>query len=293
MIIVRVWEGLGNQMFQYAYARLLKEKSGKKVFLEGRRIYRECLPQEDLSVERKCTIYHYKLSLKFVKPELLNGWSYLGRRSPFQILKYWLSKQGVGKNLLETDENDMFAYHERLMSVHDHTYVIGHFFNRKYIEPIRDILLKEFSLKKEPILPEDLKTLMKSEETVSVHLRRGDYLYVECAQVINREMRRGRYYERAQDYISERVKNPVFLFFSDDIEWVKENIPCKYRHYYVSDIGLQDYEELIVMSRCRHNIIANSTFSFWAGWLNQNEKRIVVAPKHWMPTIIPKDWVQM
>ncbi len=293
MIVVRIWEGLGNQMFQYAYARLLKERTGKDVCLEGRRIYRESLPQEDLSVERKCGIYHYNLSLRFIKPEYLAGWSWLAGKNIYQRLRYRLAQRGVGKYLFLTDADDIFSYQERFLNVRDHTYVMGHFLNRKYFEPVRDILLREFSLKKRPALPPDIEKVLGNEETVSIHIRRGDYLYAECAQVISKEMRQGKYYERAVRYMAEKISHPVILFFSDDIEWVKENFPCVYKHFYISDMGLEDYEELMIMSECKNNIIANSTFSFWAGWLNQNKNKIVIAPKHWMPSIVPKDWVQI
>lgn len=293
MIVVRIWEGLGNQMFQYAYARLLQQKTGKKVVLEGRRIYLQNLQQEDLSVKRKCRVCHYDLKLPFIRPEYLRGWSYLEQSNFMQKIKYYLAIQGMGTYMFCTDEADMFGYHEKLLEVRDNTYVMGHFLNRRYIDPIRELLIKDFSLVQQPILPDSLVNLMNHHECISVHFRRGDYLYAECAQVVNEEMRRGQYYKKAMAYICDKVKNPVFLFFSDDIEWVKQNIECQYPHYYVSGIGLKDYEELTIMAQCQHNIIANSTFSFWAGWLNQSEEKIVIAPKHWMPSIVPKDWIQI
>lgn len=291
MIVVRIWEGLGNQMFQYAYARMLQQISSTKVYLEGRRIYRERLPQEDLSVERKCAIHHFNLTVPFIKPKYLTEWSYLGRNNMVDHFKWQMSKCGMLRYSFRTDEEDMYAYQESLLAVKDNTYVMGHFFHRKYIEPIRTILLREFTLKKEQKFPAHLAGLMEQKETVSVHLRRGGYVYAECAQAMNKEMRRGRYYERAMNEIAAKVEHPFFLFFSDDIAWVKEHVPCVYPHAYVSDFGLSDYKELMLMSQCRHNIIANSTFSFWGAWLNQFEGKIVIAPKRWMPSVIPKDWM--
>lgn len=293
MIVVRIWEGLGNQMFQYAYARMLYQKGNDKVFLEGRRIYRNSLLGEDLGVERKCGIYHFNLSLKFIKPCYLKGWSYLEKRTWFQKLQFLLAQKKIGKFLFLTDYDDQFSFHQELLTLPTNTYVMGHFFHRKYIEPIRSLLLEEFTLKEPLEVPSELKQIMEQYETVSLHIRRGDYLYVECVQALNKEMKKNHYYENAMKYITNNVKNPFFLIFSDDIEWVKENFDCDFLHDYVSDKGFSDYEELMIMANCRHNIIANSTFSFWGGWLNQNPERIVIAPKHWMPSIIPKSWIQM
>ena len=89
------------------------------------------------------------------------------------------------------------------------------------------------------------------------------------------------------------MREPVFLIFSDDIAWIKENISCPGRRILVSEMGFRDYEEMMLMSLCRANIIANSTFSYWGAWLNQNKDKTVIAPRHWMPSILPTDWIQM
>lgn len=293
MIVVRIWEGLGNQMFQYAYARMLKERTGSRVFLEGRRIYREALPEEDVNVDRECSIRGFDLSIKFINPICLKKWNYLSRKNIWHKFKYWLSQKGIGKHQFAHDHDDKFSFHERLLCLDGNVYVMGHFFHKKYIEPIREILLKEFTPKKTSVIPKELENAIEKRNTVSIHIRRGDYLYVKCAQVVNNEMKKGRYYERAIEYIKERVDNPLFLIFSDDIEWVKNNFDCGGSCMHISGMGLKDYEELALMSRCRHNIIANSTFSFWGGWLNQNKDKIVIVPKHWMQSVVPKEWIRM
>ncbi len=91
--------------------------------------------------------------------------------------------------------------------------------------------------------------------------------------------------------IEAKVENPIYLFFSDDIAWVKENIRTKGKAVYISDMGFRDYEELAIMKHCKYNIIANSTFSYWAAYLNSHPDKIVICPRHWKSNIIPKDWV--
>jgi hypothetical protein len=120
-----------------------------------------------------------------------------------------------------------------------------------------------------------------------VHIRRGDFLRV------NRDISEKGYYKKALEYITDKVSNPTYLVFSDDIEWVKDNMHFEEKTIYVSDMGFRDYEELMIMKHCRHNIIANSTFSYWAGYLNNNPGKIVVCPKGWKTETIPEDWVRM
>ena len=108
------------------------------------------------------------------------------------------------------------------------------------------------------------------------------------------------YYANAIKNVSEKVVNPVFYVFSDDIAWVKENLKIDFPTKYVSDGILKDYEELMLMSYCKHNIIANSSFSWWGAWLNKNPEKVVVAPKQWFADesvdtseIIPETWIRL
>ena len=123
-----------------------------------------------------------------------------------------------------------------------------------------------------------------------MHIRRGDY--VKISNTVNLL-----YYQKAIQYIRQYYKKPVFLVFSDDLDWVKSNIPVEGEVIYVNeDKKMQDYEELLVMSKCKSNIIANSTFSWWAAWLNQNKEKYVIAPKLWFPGlegIVPKEWIML
>ena len=231
--------------------------------------------------------------MKFIKPEYLKQWKYMKRKTIVQVIQFELAKRGIGNSLFVTDEPNKFDYHEELIDLHKSSYIMGHFFNRKYVEPLRKELLQEFSLKQEMNIPKDLQKVFANYDSISVHIRRGDYLVVDFAQNICREMQKGQYYMRAMKYMATKQKNPLFLIFSDDIEWVKENFICPYNHVYISDRGFNNSEEMMLMSRCRHNIIANSTFSFWGAWLNQNETKEVIFPRHWLPSIIPKGWIPM
>lgn len=293
MFVVRIWEGLGNQMFQYAYALELEKRTGEKVYLDGRRIYKNALPEEGIFVERKCGLMNFNLTIKFIKSQYLSKWSYLEQKNICQKTQFFLSSRGIGNYLFLRDCENKYSFQEELFDLNKNAYIMGHFLNRKYIEPIRNELLQEFTPKHSLNIPLSIKNILENFNTVSVHIRRGDYLYVKCAQAINKQMKREHYYEKAINYIGEKIENSYFLFFSDDIEWVRNNIPCSFPHIYVSNMGFHDYEELLLMSYCKHNIIAHSTFSFWGAWLNQNKEKIVIFPKNWLPSIIPRGWIQM
>jgi hypothetical protein len=129
-----------------------------------------------------------------------------------------------------------------------------------------------------------------------LHIRRGDYL-TNIVHNTNKED----YYKNAIKLIEEKVKNPVFYIFSDEIEWVKQNFDIKYPTVYVDfNDALTNFEDIKLMSSCKHNIIANSSFSWWSAWLNENSNKIVIAPKQWFTDvsrntkdIIPKSWIKI
>ena len=290
-MIVRVWEGLGNQLFQYAYARSLKEKGYDRVYLECRRIYRSSFKREDFSVERAYGLKYFNISLKAVNLEKSLRWKFLEQKTLTEKIRFRMASHRIGHSHFASDYTKKcthFEFQPSLYSFGASTYVMGHFLNIKYFEGIRPILLKELQLKKAPKIPGNLRELFKERNTVSIHIRRTDF--IKRGHCISYD----RYYIRAMDYIKAHVENPCFLFFSDDMEGVKNNYGNTTNDcYFVSDGKLKDYEELALMYRCKHNIIANSTFSFWGAWLNDNPEKIVIAPQKFGHTFIPKEWIKM
>ena len=166
-------------------------------------------------------------------------------------------------------------------------YIKGWFQSEEYFKSIRPILLKEFVPRKKLRIPGKLRAALNDSESVSLHVRRGDYVRLNLALDIG-------YYVKAMEYMEQIYENPIFVVFSDDLEWVKKNLPIKGRFILANeDKNLKDYEELFLMSRCRSNIISNSTFSWWGAWLNQNRNKVVIAPKKWYKAqrnIVPKEW---
>lgn len=292
MIIIRIGEGLGNQMFQYAYARALGIHMQLPVKMDISSYPAEKYIQK--AYERPYGLKNFRIALKPTSTEFLYHWSYLRNQSYFdKIIKYFANKKlYYYKYYYESS----FNYCPSKLAIEDNTYLIGWFQNEKYFKDVRQLLLKEFRPRKKIKLPSFLLNIIQNNTTVSIHIRRGDYVTDKSARKyiglcgID-------YYINAMQYIEKNIDNPHYLVFSDDIQWVKKHLCFSAPHIYVADVvPLEDYEELLLMSRCKHNIIANSTFSWWGAWLNQNENKKVVAPQKWFryrerENIAPESWI--
>lgn len=132
---------------------------------------------------------------------------------------------------------------------------------------------------------------------MSVHIRRGDYLSASFANGFGNCCPLD-YYQRAIAMISKTVDKPLFVFFSDDMEWVKENFAGEDCLFVSHNKGVDSWQDMYLMSLCNHNIIANSTFSWWGAWLNHHEDKMVIAPKKWWSTIenddvVPETWMRI
>ena len=144
----------------------------------------------------------------------------------------------------------------------------------------------------------EIYNLLQTQNTVSIHVRRGDYLTGENPQIYG-EICTPDYYNKAVKLMNNTVENPHYLIFSDDIIWVKENITIENMHIIEINRGKDSYLDMYLMSKCHHNIIANSTFGWWGAYLNKNPNKIVVAPakwyksKHEQPNIFPSNWVRL
>lgn len=277
MDIVRISDGLGNQMFQYAFARKWNIMTGHRVYLDTRFMNNEDLfakgrnPQlKGKLAQREYGLSHFKTVLPEANGEVL---------SRLENLYQWFGRyQAEDEKFYDTvfqKKGCLPAYYQ------------GYFFDLRYYDDIRGVLQHEFSLKERIKQPCELRKILKRENTVSVHIRRGDFLK------LNRDISGSGYYERAFAYTKEKIASPYYLIFSDDMEWVKANMDIPGEKLFVSGMGFADYEELTIMKHCKHNIIANSTFSYWAAYLNANEGKTVVCPKRWRKSTIPEEWISM
>lgn len=289
MIFVRIWEGLGNQLFQYAYARALSLKTSQKVFLDVRETGK--LSIDAGRVFRKYSLENFKIKL----PVCTN----IERFYP-----HLCDKKGILFNIHKIVMRYLFffryykesevRYHEELLRPKGNWYLQGWFQNIHYFEEYENIIRKELTPKKKIKITKELKDILKEKETVSVHIRRGDYQR-------NNSILPLKYYENAMKHMQTLINSPFWIIFSDDLVWCKKNMDFGNQVYYIGEKEqLQDFEELLVMSRCKNHIIANSTFSWWGAWLNQRKEKIVIGPEQWFIrgyssngiNIMPKEWIR-
>lgn len=279
MIVVKMIGGLGNQMFQYGLAKSLSLKYGTKIFIDL-----EFFDQDFDSTG--LTKRKFELDCFKFKKRYLSSWK-------LYIFKLLCEKRVLNFVKIE-DKNINF---NKLKSRIFNLYLNGYFQNYSYFKDFEEKLRKDFEFKKKPN-KKNIKILkdIARNNSVSIHFRRTDYVTNKITNkhhgVCNLD-----YYQKTVKLIGEKVKDPIFYIFSDDINWVKVNFKIKYKTYYI-DHNKKGWQDLRLMSQCKHNIIANSSFSWWGAWLNENREKIVIAPKKWFAGYkfnktdrIMKDWI--
>ena len=144
----------------------------------------------------------------------------------------------------------------------------------------------------------DILNIINKTNSVSIHIRRGDYVFDKKTKEFH-GLLPVEYYKKAIKIINKKIKNSKYFVFSDDPEWVKNNLKIDSAIYIYWNKGRKNYIDMQLMSNCKHNIIANSSFSWWGAWLNCNPNKIVVAPQKWFNNakaqkestdLIPKTW---
>jgi len=285
MIICTLNGGLGNQLFQYALGRRLSWERSIPLrfdlkFLQSPKSYRNY--QLDLfQVEGRPVSEQEK--------ERFDGLPVFRKlRSIYQEWQPYYRQKNVQERHLGFDQN--------ILSVSKNVCLRGYWQSEKYFKPIANIIRAEIQPKAN-WSRENLEVLahMQTGVAVSVHFRRGDYLSKIAFGVLPKE-----YYEEAGDVIRKKHPQAHFFVFSDDIEWVRENIDLQAPTTYVShNTGQDSYWDMILISKCQHHIIANSTFSWWGAWLNPKKDKIVLAPKSWFvkkfsnPDLLPEEWIKV
>ncbi|MEC3878254.1 alpha-1,2-fucosyltransferase [Parapedobacter sp. 10938] len=177
------------------------------------------------------------------------------------------------------EEKQLFGYDRQIFTDPNHRYYWGYWQHISYIEPVADRLridlrFPDFSNLENVKLVE----VLADENTVSVHVRRGDYL----GDPLLGGICDADYYHRALDYMKRNIDQPRFVFFSDDIPWCKANFPLTNALFVDWNKGLESFRDMQLMSLCKHHIIANSSFSWWGAWFNSDPHKIVVSPSHWV-----------
>ena len=275
MIIIRMKGGIGNQMFQYALYSELKHL-GKDVRMDEVSGFEQD-PQREPVLQRVFDIRYDVATPEEIRDlcDAHMGFFTRVRRKLF------------GRQSLEIVEPDGVFRPEILKK--DHAYLNGYWQSEKYFADaaVQNALREAFALQPEQIISreESWEVLQQIDESasVSVHVRRGDYLWpgvVETFGGICTE----EYYQRAMERILEEIPEASFFVFTNDKEWCKEHMKGErvYTVDSVEDENDADIADMLLMSRCKHHIIANSSYSWWAAWLNASREKRVIAPAKWL-----------
>lgn len=288
MIVVKLKGGLGNQMFQYAAGLAVSLSQGEdlKLDISGYNDPRYI----HANTPRVYRMYAFNLSASPASPKEIKDTKY-----PYGLLSKFM--RVINHRILKRHYMDYDPY----LLERNSKYLEGYFQSEKNFVSLKNKIVNDFILKKEfeskLFLVE--KNNLNKTKSISVHIRRGDYV-----SDLKTNMAHGvcsmDYYRRAISLMRANIDAPVFYFFSDDIEWVKKEFGESHDFKYISNQKLEDYEELILMSFCVNNIIANSSFSWWGAYLNKNPTKIVISPKKWVnitpdphPNIIPEGWIKI
>ena len=281
MIVVKIKGGLGNQMFQYAMARKVQmELKTGRIGFDPEVVNRD--------KQRNFSLQHFAL---FDQAEMVE------KRNKATVFQEWLARKLVSYFVAGRQEGvaakredfmgtifGLFGIIQRdhslirkcfFLRFHKNIYMNGWFQDAGQLLPIRNVLLEDFKWVSAEAENSDIYRQIKSTNAVCVHIRRGDYnnnpIYGVC---------RESYYCQALDYMRKKLTNPVFYIFSDDIAGVERTMKFPCSVVYVED-EREDFEDLYLMKSCRHFVMSNSTYSWWAQFLSEADDKVVVAPEKW------------
>ncbi|MET4080992.1 hypothetical protein ABIB40_000937 [Pedobacter sp. UYP30] len=284
MKIVKLLGGLGNQMFQYTFYKSLKSRfNNVKADISGYKNYRlhngfELYRLFDVNLDEAS-----EFIIKLYDPSVRDWYSRKLRR----ILNL--------KNVY-VEEKTPFCLEKSLLKDSSNAFYWGYWQDPEYFSHIEVEIREDFQFKL-PLTSQNKSLLdkIKLSNSVSIHVRRGDYLKEELLG----GMCSIDYYLRAINLINNRIKHPLFFIFSDDVDWCKKNLTFNGPSIFVEgNQNKESYIDMQLMSNCKHNIIANSSFSWWGAWLNNNSEKIVIGPKKWVNNdstncIMPKTWIKL
>jgi len=270
MTIVELCGGLGNQMFQHAFARSLAIKRSDSLYYD----LSWYVQKINETTPREFTLHKFPIHVPILSP---------ARRIMFNQQHSWKSliKSKIRGDIIcvRVDESDLDwkVSAEREGNI----YITGYWQNAHFFESIRATIEKDFLFN--AFIDEESRRLSEtilSTESVSIHVRRGDYANNIKTNVYHGLCSR-EYYERAVSIMTNQIAFPYFFVFSDDPDWVRFNFSFLKNYTLVSDFLKQsDMGELHLMTLCKHAILANSSFSWWGAWLGR-KKEITIAPRNW------------
>ena len=284
MITTKLRGGLGNQLFQYAIGQSLTRNNQADLRLD--------ISNLESQGERKYALDDFRIQPRAASEKELA--LFLSRTNK-AINKIWpWPKYKIIKE-------KTFSFAPEIFKLSGNVYLSGYWQSWKYFSGVEKILKKELVLKEKfNTYFQKVEKKINNENSISLHVRRGDYLTAKISNVF--PVLPASYYSEAINTIQKKEKAFSIFVFSDDIDWARSNLKFDSPLFFIEgkNNGLRDSDELILMSWCKHNIIANSSFGWWAAWLNSNPEKTVIAPKNWfqdktinLNDLLPTTWTKI
>jgi hypothetical protein len=293
MIIIKLQGGLGNQMFQYAFATILAKLNNSKVIIDISFFE---------SIEKTPGFTPRKFELDIFKNKYIVASN--SEIIPFlNLSKINKAKKKLGLNYPKIYKEPSFFFQSDALSIKPPVYLQGYFQSNKYFINNEDLIRGIFTFPEYSLDTTNIKLLseFKNLNTIAVHIRRGDYVEDKLTQEFHGNCSLN-YYLDAIELMASKNKEFTLVFFSDDSNWLKEQFAdLPYSKIFVDNNKNENsWKDMLLMSSCKHNIIANSSFSWWGAWLNNNLQKIVIAPKNWFNTnnsdtnnLLPNEWIKL
>jgi hypothetical protein len=289
MVVVKLMGGLGNQMFQYACGRRLAHARSAPLKL-------------DVSDLGKPSGRAYGLHHFDIRAELASHRDLQRFKQPNRLTRL-LNRAGlvsVPYRARHVVRERHFHFDKKILSLDGENYLEGYWQSERYFADIESLIRCELSCKHDPDQENArLMATIVSKDSVSIHVRRGDYVSDPKTSRVH-GVCGWDYYARAVALVSKAVRGPQFFVFSDDPKWVKDNFRLGQNTTYVDhNAGDRSHEDLRLMSACKHHVIANSSFSWWSAWLSRNPGKMVIAPSKWFHDdaadtrdLLPPSWLK-
>jgi len=287
MDVIVFFNGLGNQMSQYAF--FLR----KKAINSSTEYINICKEHNGLELNRI-----FNLNIKSTIKERLLFFIFKSLIvKKLKIFRFVMKNLRIKADII--DENFNYSFRKEFLQPSEIlSFYYGGWPSEKYFIDVKEQVVNAFIFPKFEDA-ENLKCegIIKSNESVAIHIRRGDYLTAENIELFGRVCTK-EYFEKAISLIEQKIEDPHFYIFSNDIPWVQANL--KFKKYTIIDFnsGKNSWKDMALMSKCKHNIISNSTFSWWGAYLNSNPGKIVISPSKYLNNDIktdfyPENWTRL
>lgn len=295
MIIVKLQGGLGNQMFQYAFGLARSVEVNSPLYLDLS-FFASQQAGSDITY-REFELGLFSDKVKIADNNTVKSFTHSNR---FQRT---LNKLGISKKQVYQEQS--LKVDQTPFKLSPPVYFDGYWQSEDYFNRTEKLIRNAFEFKK-PLNKQSQQIegeLFNQHNTVSVHIRRGDYVSSARTNEIHGTCSLN-YYRQAIETLKSKLADPYFYFFSDEPDWVNDNLINGLEDYQLikHNTDADSWQDMALMSKCRHHIIANSSFSWWGAWLNPQKEKIVIAPEKWFNAaseyfddrdIVPQNWLKI